>query len=144
MVNVNIFNRFTGAIIITGKYDSTKDAVEINRANLSRANLSGANLYGANLSRADLSRADLYGANLYGANLSGANLSIPIISINGTRHSLWYFNGNLSIGCITHHIEYWKIMYDVIGRENEYDDDQIAEYRNYIRMIAAMTEVNHG
>lgn len=49
-----------------------------------------------------------------------------------------YYAGALRIGCIEHHIEYWKIMYDVIGRENTYTDMQIAEYRNYIRMIAAL------
>ena len=96
MKEIKIVNRFTGEVIICGKYESIKDCLENNKqanlyganlygANLSGANLSGADLSGANLSRADLcgatlsraylSRADLSGANLSGADLSGANLS---------------------------------------------------------------------
>lgn len=81
MKTIKIKNRFTGKIIIGGKYESIKDCLEKNkdknlsRADLSRADLSGANLSGANLSRANLYRADLSGADLYGANLSEADLS---------------------------------------------------------------------
>ena len=75
-MDIEIKNRFTGKVILCGKYESTKDALEKNRtADLSRADLSGADLSGADLSRADLSGADLYGADLYGADLSGADLS---------------------------------------------------------------------
>jgi hypothetical protein len=79
-----------GTVIVTEKYQSMREAVEKNKADLSGAdlsgadlsgadlsgaNLSGANLSGADLSGANLSRANLSGANLSGANLSGANLS---------------------------------------------------------------------
>jgi hypothetical protein len=83
---IEIPNRYTGAIILSGEYESIKDCLEKNReadlrdadlrdADLREAYLSGANLSGADLSGADLSGADLSGANLRGANLSGADLS---------------------------------------------------------------------
>ncbi len=68
---VEIKNRFTGNIIISGKYASIKKCLEEN----SGANLWGANLTGANLREADLREADLGGANLTGADLGGANLT---------------------------------------------------------------------
>jgi uncharacterized protein YjbI with pentapeptide repeats len=74
-MEIEIKNRFTGDIIIAGKYESIKDALEKNRgANLRGANLEGANLEGANLGGANLRGANLIGANLRGANLRGANL----------------------------------------------------------------------
>jgi hypothetical protein len=155
-MNIEIKNIFDGNIIISGKYQSTKDALEKNRganlsgANLSRANLygadlyganlSGANLSGANLSRANLSRANLSGANLYGADLYGANLELPIISINGSRHQLQYIDGHIKIGCEFYSLEYWIIMYDVIGRDNGYTEEQIAEYHNYIKLCKEAKE----
>jgi hypothetical protein len=78
---IEIKNRWSDKIILSGKYESIKECLEKNRkADLSRANLygadlSGANLYGANLYGAYLSGANLSGANLSGANLSGADLS---------------------------------------------------------------------
>jgi hypothetical protein len=118
---------------------------DLGGADLEGANLEGADLRGANLRGADLEGADLEGANLEGANLRGANLrgadsegangiKLPIISISGSMHSLQYMNEHIKIGCIEYHIEYWKIMYDVIGRENNYTDEQIAEYKSYIDM----------
>ena len=75
---MEIKNRYTGAVIHAGEYDTMVACVVgavAAGANLSGANLSGANLSRADLSGADLSWADLFGANLFGANLSGADLS---------------------------------------------------------------------
>ena len=58
-MNIKIKHRFTGTIIIAGKYASIKDAVVGNRADLRGADLSDADLSGADLSDADLSDADL-------------------------------------------------------------------------------------
>ena len=97
-MNIEIKNRFSNRIIITGEYADIREAVlkarvsgadlygaDLRMANLSdvdlygadlrMANLSGANLYGADLRRANLSGANLYGADLYGADLRMANLS---------------------------------------------------------------------
>ena len=68
---IEIKNRFTGEIIIAGKYDSIKDALEQN----GRADLQGADLQGADLRRADLQGAYLQEASFCGAILDGANLS---------------------------------------------------------------------
>jgi hypothetical protein len=76
MENIEIRNRWTNEVIVSGKYESIRDCLERNRSeNLSGADLSGADLSGACLSGARLSRADLSGADLSGARLSGADLS---------------------------------------------------------------------
>jgi hypothetical protein len=156
---IEIKNRFTGKIILCGEYESIKDCLEKNnRADLSGANLSGANLSraqtsganlsraqtsGADLSRANLSRAqtswanlsgaDLSGANLLGADLSGAKgIKLPIITISGSMHSVYYHNGKIRIGCEDHTIAKWKKDYKKIGKDNNYTDEQIAEYKRYI------------
>ena len=198
-MHIEIKNRFNGEIILSGEYDSVKDALEKNRgaylvgadlggaylrgadlggaylvgaylvgaylrgadlggaylrgANLRGANLRGANLRGAYLGGADLGGAnlrgaylggaglggaDLRGADLVGAYLVGANLGGAIfIFICGSRHNLQYnkSTGELRIGCHVYHLEYWLIMFDVIGREEGYSNEQIAEYHNYMRML---------
>ena len=73
---IKILNRYSGEVIICGKYESIKDCLEKNRsANLRYANLRYANLRYANLSYADLRSANLSYANLSYANLRSANLS---------------------------------------------------------------------
>jgi uncharacterized protein YjbI with pentapeptide repeats len=103
-------------------------------ADLRGADLRGANLRGADLRGADLRGADLYGANLYGADLYGAKIKLPIISIAGSMHFFFYQSGNITIGCESHSIEYWLIMYNIIGREYDYTPEQIREYGEYIKM----------
>src|SRR5271157_5888960 len=122
-MHIEIKNRFNGNIIIVGEYASIRDALEEN--------------YRADLSCADLSSADLSWANLSCANLSGAyGIILPIISICGSMHLFTYIEGDITIGCEFHSLEYWKIMYDFIGKENEYTDAQIAEYHKYILMCS--------
>ena len=160
---IEIKNRFNDSVILSGEYDSIKDALEKNitmnfygadlsGANLHWANLHWANLSGANLSRANLDGADLYrasldgasldGANLYRANLSGANLDGAdldgsFVFIFGSRHNLQYNKsiGELRIGCHVYHLEYWLLMYDTIGNEEGYTERQISEYHNYMKML---------
>jgi hypothetical protein len=151
-MNVEIKNRFTGEIIIVGEYENVCDAVLKNKdKNLYGANLSGADLSRADLSGADLSRADLSGANLSGANLpradlsgaylSGANLygakniKLPIITIAGSVHSVWYMDGRIKIGCEDHTVDRWAKKYQTIGNQHNYTDEQISEYGQYIKMI---------
>jgi len=79
---MEIKNKYSGDVLHSGTYASTKDLVEaavkckisLGLADLSDANLGRADLYGSNLSRADLCGANLYGANLGRANLRGTNL----------------------------------------------------------------------
>ena len=79
-MKVEIKNRFTGNIFISGEYESIRDCLEKNKgaylrgAHLRDAYLAGANLAGAYLRGADLRGAYLAGANLAGAYLRGADL----------------------------------------------------------------------
>ena len=86
-MKIEIKHRFTGEIIVAGKYDSLKDAAEKSGADLSGADLRRADLSGADLRRADLRdanlrRADLRDADLSGADLSGADLDFSVLSFS--------------------------------------------------------------
>jgi hypothetical protein len=139
-MNIKIKNRFNDEIILTGNYESIKDALEKNRgANLGGAYLGGANLGGANLRGANLGGANLRGANLGGANLEGAKgIKLPIITIAGSMHLFCYHNGRIKIGCEDHTIKEWLKDYKKIGQSHEYTDKQIAEYEIYICMVSVL------
>ena len=80
MKDLKIKNRFTGEVIISGKYESTLKLLGANRGvNLEYANLIGADLrdasfIGSNLRGADLRDASFIGSNLRDSNLRGADL----------------------------------------------------------------------
>ena len=76
-MKIEIKHRFTGEIIVAGKYDSLKDAAE-----KSGADLSGADLRRADLSDANLRRADLRDANLRDADLRRADLDFSVLSFS--------------------------------------------------------------
>ena len=137
-MKIEIKNRWNGNIIIAGEYESIKDALQKNTcANLCGANLSGANLCEANLIDADLSEADLSGANLRGADLIDAEgISLPIITIIGSRHTFFYINDIIQIGCEKWAVDHWLENYQFIGENNDYTPEEIAEYKTYIDMIA--------
>ncbi len=72
---IEIKNRYTGKILLSGEYSDIKDCLEKNRgAYLRGANLTGAYLRGAHLEGANLTGAYLRGAHLEDANLTGAYL----------------------------------------------------------------------
>jgi len=72
-MKIEIKNRWSGEVILCGKYKSIKDCLEKNRnADLRGADLRGADLRGADLGGADLRGADLRGADLGDADLGGA------------------------------------------------------------------------
>jgi len=86
-MKIEIKNRFTGEIIISGEAKNIKEFLEKNkRADLQGADLQGADLQGAdlweadlweaNLRKANLREADLQGADLQGADLWGAKIKI--------------------------------------------------------------------
>jgi uncharacterized protein YjbI with pentapeptide repeats len=119
-------------------------------ADLYGANLSGANLSGANLSRADLSRANLSGAYLSGANLSGAYLSganlkntilegKAILSFQFEKDTAYFYDiDKIKIGCLENTIDYWANNYKTIGKENNYNDEQIKKYGEFIKICKKM------
>ena len=71
-MKIEIKHRFTGEIIVAGKYDSLKDAAEKSGADLSGADLAGSNLYSASLKSADLTETSLCRADLRNADLRDA------------------------------------------------------------------------
>jgi len=79
-MKIEIRNRYTGSIIISGDYESVRECLKKNTgaylrgANLRGADLTDADLRGAYLTDADLRGADLRGADLRGADLGGADL----------------------------------------------------------------------
>jgi len=74
-MKIEIRNRYTGSIIISGDYESVRECLKKNTgADLTSADLGGADLRGAYLTGANLRGADLRGANLRGADLGGADL----------------------------------------------------------------------
>ena len=129
-MKIKIKDRYTEKIILCGEYESIKNCIEKNRgANLEGANLGGANLRGANLE----------GANLRGANLRGAKgITIPVITITGSRHVVFYHNGQIKIGCNVFTVDEWldRQRADILGKEANYTDTELEEYRKYIKLIA--------
>ena len=72
-MKIEIKNRLTGQIIISGEYKSVRDCLEKNR--------------GSDLSYSDLSYSDLSGSDLRGSNLRGSNLSYSNLSYSDLRGS---------------------------------------------------------
>jgi uncharacterized protein YjbI with pentapeptide repeats len=124
--------------------DANLEGANLEGANLRGANLEGANLGGANLEGANLGGANLRGAYLGGANLGGANLgdakgiTIPVITITGSRHVVFYHNGQIKIGCNVFTVDEWldRQRADILGKEANYTDTELEEYRKYIKLIA--------
>ena len=110
-------------------------------ADLRGAYLGGADLWDANLEGADLRGADLGGAYLGVADLRGAKgITLPIITITGTRHAIYYHNGIIQIGCNKFDVGYWLENAEKIGKNAKYTDEEIAEYLKYIKAIAEIVE----
>ena len=73
---IEIKNRYTGEVIVSGEYESIKDCLQRNRyAKLTGAYLTDADIRDAKLTNADLIDAKLTGADLTDADLTGANLT---------------------------------------------------------------------
>jgi hypothetical protein len=144
-----IKHRNTWEIIFSAECESFKTCVELaiksnvslNYANLRYANLRSADLRSADLRSADLSSAnlsyaDLSYANLYSANLSSANLSSAnLVVFQFERHWAYYtVDGSLRIGCIALPITEWKETFQQIGSEEEYTEEQIFMYGQFVNM----------
>jgi hypothetical protein len=109
-------------------------------ADLVDANLGDADLRGANLRGANLTGANLRGADLRDADLTGAKgIKLPILSIQGSCHYLFYMDGKIEIGCENHTVAEWLSDYETIGKNNGYTVEQVAEYKQYIDMCAVFS-----
>ena len=63
------------------------------------------------------------------------------LQIGGTLH--WVSEsapGVLRIGCSEHTVSEWLEQGESIGREHNYTDEQIAEYRLYVELFAALEQ----
>ena len=104
---------------------------DLRYADLSNANLSYANLRYAYLSNANLRYADLRYADLSNANLRYANL----MTFQFQRHQAFYtFDGTLRIGCIVLPISEWVDTFEQIGLHEQYTDEQIDMYGDFINI----------
>ena len=90
---VEIKNRFTDKIILSGEYESIKDCLGRNK----KANLVGANLGGANL---------------VGANLFGEKLEKSPIQLWGLRWYILITKQQIKIGCELHKAKEWEKFTD--------------------------------
>ena len=112
-------------------------------ADLRGANLRGANLWDANLRGADLRGADLRGADFRGADLRGAVGKFAVGKFG--RHQGVAVGGYISIGCERHTFDHWLKNFEKIGESNDYSEQEIAMYGQWIKMAvewlaAAATE----
>ena len=83
---------------------------------------------------ADIRGANFRGADLRGVNLWGAKYNKNIIQITGSKHYFLCIGHHIWIGCEYGTIEYWKIMHEFIGKENNYSNEEIKEYYKYIKI----------
>ena len=91
-MKIEIRNRYTGSIIISGDYESVRECLKKNTgAYLTDADLRGANLRGANLGDANLGDADLRDADL-----RGAKNMVKIMGVEPGNIYWKRFNGGLN------------------------------------------------
>ena len=124
-----IKSRWDGSVLFSLECGSLKLCVEA--AVKANAYLAGADLAGA------------YLAGAYLADAKGFTESHWLPQIQGSRHFVRMAGDRvLKIGCIAKPIEWWLENNVRCGEENDYTSGQIAEYRRYIELIAAMYPAN--
>ena len=111
-------------------------SANLSSANLRYADLRYANLSSANLSYAALSYADLRYADLSYADLSSADLRYADLMVFQCKRNMAYytFDGALRIGCILMPVNEWADAYKEIGKSNNYTEDEIIMYGQFINM----------
>ena len=115
-MKIEIRNRYTGSIIISGDYESVRECLKKNTgAYLTDADLRGAYLRGANLRGADLGGADLGGAYLRGANLdkiTGYSQSHQVFmeAVRRQKPSVFTDTEWAAIGEISIHLPCWATI----------------------------------
>ena len=110
-MKIEIRNRYTGSIIISGDYESVRECLKKN----TDADLRGAYLRGANLRGADLGGADLGGAYLRGANLdkiTGYSQSHQVFmeAVRRQKPSVFTDTEWAAIGEISIHLPCWATI----------------------------------
>jgi len=131
-------------------------AAYLREADLEGADLRGADLEGADLRRAKVKDGDLRMSNLrdsnlretdlqnldfHGADLTGADLRYAIGYIQKIEgvEDCWdvavFPYDWISIGCLTHKLDYWIEHYQEIGREQDLDQDSIDQYGKILKSL---------
>lgn len=107
--------------------EGDKDGV---KSDLSYSNLRDSNLRDSNLSGSNLRGSDLSGAKLNNAIFS-ENKLVKFFSYN--KHIANYYDGKLSIGCLTHDLDHWVKNYEQIGKYNQFTEQEIKVYGWFIK-----------
>jgi hypothetical protein len=132
---IEIKNRFNEKIMYAGNYRNVKELIiEENIKDLRHADLRYSDLTDADLRYSDLTDADLLFADLSNSDLRYADLpkNYKYLDLNGSKHRLKLYSDRVLIGCENHSLEFWLLMYDTIGKENDYTEEQINEYKKYL------------
>ena len=87
---------------------------------------------GADLRDADLRGADLRDADLRGVKLFGAKTDVPILFFQHNQHVLQKIGDEIRIGCEVHSVKHWLKNYKEIGKLNNYLDEEIKKYGEFI------------
>ena len=69
----------------------------------------------------------------------GQHVVNPLV-IQGSRDVLTLDGDYINIGCKSHTIEHWIKNYKDIGERQEYTEEEIAEYRDYVSLLAHIKE----
>ena len=108
MKQVQIKNRWTGAVLFTADIpDDTPSGMEM-RAALEKATQERAYLAGADLARANLAGADLAGAKWR----DGVVISKPPIQLYGLHWTVTILDAHMQIGCELHSLAEWAAFDD--------------------------------
>ena len=106
-------------------------------ASLRDADLRGTDLRGANLREANLWGADLRGANLWDADFRDADFrgAVGKFAVGKFgRHQGVAVGGYISIGCERHTFDHWLKNFEKIGESNDYSEQEMAMYGQWIKM----------
>jgi hypothetical protein len=89
----------------------------------------------------------IWGGEIWGGEIRGGvheygKLEISLLQIQGTKHFCYArFSEDektieLGIGCERHSIEWWLENYELTGKCESYEQEEISEYYEYIRLFA--------
>ena len=69
-------------------------------------------------------------------------ISKSITSIRGSKYTInWYSPTQIAIGCNVRTPEEWERVYKKVAKEEDFEDDQVTEYRAYFDLLVKMGPV---
>ena len=142
MENIEIKNRYTGEIIISGKYEGVKDAVEKNinadfrNADFRNANFRNANFQDADFRNADFRNADFRNADFRNADFRNANFRNAKGLGNITKQIAYIFHQYPTKGNYTFYKKVVKIS------KGEYVSCYDSDFKYFDGKIAKVQDVD--